>query len=270
MVRELQERCVSDEHNFDPKKFSDNLRDSIHDQIHRNIHDSANWRDEKQGTRRRPMVIGIDLRGRGRGGIVAGGILVLIGLAFLLDNLGIISISYLWRFWPMLVILAGVLNFLYRHRPWGTLLMLAGIVFQLNQLGITHFGWAQFWPMILIGLGLLVLWGSLEWGNKPILSSSREGDPRTTLNAAIFGGVELDLTEANMQANETTLAITTIFGGVDMRIPPTWQVAFRGAPIFGGIEDKTRTARVADPTNSNLKTLVITGAVIFGGLKIKN
>jgi len=292
VVRELQERCVSDEHNFDPKKFSDNLRDSIHDQIHRNIHDSANWRDEKQGTRRRPMVIGIDLRGRGRGGIVAGGILVLIGLAFLLDNLGIISISYLWRFWPMLVILAGVLNFLYRHRPWGTLLMLAGIVFQLNQLGITHFGWAQFWPMILIGLGLLVLWGSLEWGNKPILSSSREGDPRTTLNeavifgglerrmasqdfqggdiTAIFGGVELDLTEANMQANETTLAITTIFGGVDMRIPPTWQVAFRGAPIFGGIEDKTRTARVADPTNSNLKTLVITGAVIFGGLKIKN
>jgi predicted membrane protein len=292
VVPELQERSVSDEHKFDPKKFGDDLRDSIHDQIHRNIHDSANWKYEKQGTRRRPTVIGIDLRGRGRGGIVAGGMLVLIGLAFLLDNMGIISIRYLWRFWPMLVILAGVLNFLYRHRPWGTLLMLAGIVLQLNQLGITHFGWAQFWPMILIGLGLFVLWGSLEWGNKPILSGSREGDPRTTLNeavifgglerrmtsqdfqggdiTAIFGGIELDLTEANMQANETTLAITTIFGGVDMRIPPTWQVAFRGAPIFGGIEDKTRTARVADPTNSNLKTLVITGAVIFGGLEIKN
>jgi len=87
---------------------------------------------------------------------------------------------------------------------------------------------------------------------------------------AIFGGVELDLTEANIQGTEATLAITAIFGGVEVRIPPTWQVAFRGAPIFGGIEDKTRTARVNDPTNSSLKVLVITGAVIFGGLEIKN
>jgi len=87
---------------------------------------------------------------------------------------------------------------------------------------------------------------------------------------AIFGGVELDMTEANMQAKEATLAITAIFGGVEIRVPPNWQVAFRGAPIFGGIEDKTRTARVEDPANSNLKVLVITGAVIFGGLEIKN
>ncbi len=241
---------------------------------------------------RRPLVIGLALRGRGRGGMVVGAIIVLVGLAFLLDNMGIISISYLWRFWPMLVVLAGVLNFIYRHRPWGTFLVLAGVLLQLNQLGKIHFGWAQFWPLMLIALGLLVLWGSLERGNRPVLSSSKEGDPRTTLNeavifgglerrmtsqdfqggdiTAIFGGVELDLTEAKIQANEATLAITAIFGGVEMRIPPTWQVAFRGAPIFGGIEDKTRTARVNDPANSEIKTLVITGAVIFGGLEIKN
>ncbi len=87
---------------------------------------------------------------------------------------------------------------------------------------------------------------------------------------AIFGGIELDLTEANIQTNEATLAITAIFGGVEVRVPPNWQVAFRGAPIFGGVEDKTRTSRVVDPANPNLKVLVITGAVIFGGLEIKN
>jgi hypothetical protein len=47
-------------------------------------------------------------------------------------------------------------------------------------------------------------------------------------------------------------------------------VAFRGSPIFGGVEDKTRTARVDDPAIPHPKTLVITGAVIFGGLEIKN
>ena len=170
--------------------------------------------------------------------------------------------------------------------------MFAGVVLQLNELGITHFGWASFWPMMLIALGLFIMWGSSQWSSKPVASTSRGGDPRTTLNeavvfgglerrmtsqdfqggdiTAIFGGIELDLTEANIQANEATLAITAIFGGVEVRVPPNWQVAFRGAPIFGGVEDKTRAARVVDPANPNLKVLVITGAVIFGGLEIKN
>ena len=289
---------MSDEHNFDAKKFSDDPRDSarrfkddLHEQIHRTIHDSANWRSERQGTRR-PLVVGLDLRGRGRGGMFVGAIVALVGLAFLLDNLGIIAIGKLWQFWPLAVVCVGGLNFASRHRAWGTFLILAGALLQLNQLGKIHFGWAQFWPLMLIALGLFIFWGSLEWKNRPIPYPTKEGDPRTTLNeavvfgglerrmtsqdfqggdvTAIFGGVELDLTEATMQANEATLAITAIFGGVEIRIPPSWQIAFRGAPIFGGIEDKTRTARVPDPANSDLKTLVITGAVIFGGLEIKN
>jgi len=272
---------VSDEPNFDPKKFKDDL----HDQIHRDIH-------ERIRGARRPLVVGLDLRGRGRGGMVTGAIIVLVGLAFLLNNMGIISIGNPFRFWPLLVVFVGVSNFISRHRAWGAFLVLAGVLLQLNELGIIHIGWAAFWPMMLIALGLFVLWGSLEWHSKPVAFKSSTSDPRTTLNeavvfgglerrmtsqdfqggdvTAIFGGVELDLTEANMQANEATLAITAIFGGVEIRVPPTWQVAFRGAPIFGGIEDKTRTARVDDPANPNLKVLVITGAVIFGGLEIKN
>lgn len=290
---------MSDERNSNRNKFGEDLRDSvrrfkddIHDEIHRNIHDNIFWTQEKDGTRRRPMVIGIALRGRGRGGMIMGVIVVLIGLAFLLDNLGYISIDSLWRYWPLLLVLAGVLNFTSRHRAWGAFLVLGGILLQLNQLGKIHFGWAQFWPTALIVLGFFLIWGSLEGRSKGAISSSAGGDPRTTLNeavvfgglerrmtsqdfqggdvTAIFGGVELDLSEANMQANEATLAITAIFGGVEIRVPPTWQVAFRGAPIFGGIEDKTRTARAGDPANPNIKVLVITGAVIFGGLEIKN
>lgn len=307
-VREPQEHPVSDESNFDPKKFSEDIRnharkiseealnqakklsDDLHDEIHSTINDSLNRKSRNRGARR-PMVVGIALGGRGRSGVATGAILILVGVAFLLDHMGYISIGYLWRFWPLLIVVAGIVNFIWNHRAWGILLMLAGAVLQLNQLGITHFGWAQFWPMILIGIGILVLWGALEGKKRPVFSGSPETDPRTTLNEAvvfgglerrmtsqdfrggevttIFGGVELDLSEANMQAEEATLAVTAIFGGVEIRVPPTWQVVFRGAPIFGGIEDKTRTARVQDPT-ANLKSLVITGAVIFGGLELKN
>lgn len=290
---------MSDEQKPDPDKFKDDARswaskfkDDLRDSIHRDIHDRIHRNiNDNFGRRRRPMVIGIDLRG-GRGGMLTGAILVLIGLAFLLEHMGIISIGDPRRFWPLLVVLVGALNLMSRRYAWGTFLVLVGVLLQLNQLGVTHFGWAAFWPLLLIALGLFILWGSFEWRNKAIAFKSKTGDPRTTLNeavvfgglerrmtsqdfqggdvTAIFGGVELDLTEANMQASEATLAITAIFGGVEIRVPPSWQVVFRGSPIFGGIEDKTRTARVEDSASSNLKMLVITGAVIFGGLEIKN
>ena len=289
---------MSDEHNLNPKKLRDEFRDAarkfkddLHEQIHRNVHDSMNWGSSTAGRRRGPLVVGLDLRAGGRGGLLIGAVLVLVGLALLLDHMGYVSVYALWRFWPLSVVLAGVLNFVSRNRPWGVFLMAAGVLLQLNELGITHFGWRDFWPMMLIALGILVLWGSLGWSKRSPVSVSTGADPRTTLNeavvfgglerrmisqdfqggdiTAIFGGVDLDLTEAHILGNEAILSITAIFGGVELRIPVGWQIAFRGAPIFGGIEDKTRNARVDDPATP-LKTLVITGAVIFGGLEIKN
>ncbi len=274
---------------FDRRKF----KDELHDRIHRDVHDALNFAGiRREG--RRPVVIGIHLGGRS-GGFAAGAILILIGLAFLLDHLGYISIGYLWRFWPMLLVVAGVINVTTReHRVWGILLILAGSILQLNHLGITHFGWGDLWPMALIAIGIVVMWGSLQWRNKHPTFMSGGSDPRTTLQEAVvfgglerrmtsqdfqggrinavFGGVELDLTEANIQADEATLEINAVFGGVELRVPASWQVAYRGAPIFGGIEDKTRTPVLGsnDPASSKPKTLVITGAIIFGGLEIKN
>src|SRR5207302_7058029 len=212
-ARELQENFVSDEHNFDPKKLSDDFRDAarkfkndLHEQIHRNIHDNLNRGNDKEGRRRRPLVVGIDLRGRGRGGILMGAILVLVGIAFLLDHMGYVSVYSLWsRFWPLLVVLAGVVNFASRNRPWGLFLMAAGVLLQLNQLGITHFGWRDFWPMLLIAIGILVLWGSFGWSKKPAVSSPTVGDPRTTLNeAVVFGGLERRMT------SQTTASLSVV------------------------------------------------------------
>jgi len=274
---------VSDENKFDPQKLAEELRDQIHGKI----------RDRMTG-RRSPMVVGIRLGSRPYGGgLVWGMILVLFGVALLLDHLGIISFDRLWRFWPLLLIFAGLVNFRSPERRfWGIILLFAGVILQFNQLGLAHFGWGDFWPFLLIAAGLLLMWNTLDARKRRSEVSPAGSDPRTTLNeavvfgglerrmtsqdfqggdvTAIFGGVELDLTEANMQANEAILAITAIFGGVEVRVPSSWQVAYRGSPIFGGVEDKTRTARVDDPANPNPKTLVITGAVIFGGLEIKN
>jgi predicted membrane protein len=206
--------------------------------------------------------------------------------------MGYVSIDRLWRFWPLLLVCAGIPNIMRRERRlWGILLITGGVLFQLNELGFAHFRWNDIWPILLIATGLMLMWGALEARRRP--SAPLPGDdPRTTLNeaaifggverrvtsqdfqgghiSAIFGGVEIDMTDASMQADETTLEINAIFGGVEIRVPETWQVAFRGTPIFGGIADKTRVGRTTDLSDPRRKVLILTGAVIFGGVEIKN
>jgi predicted membrane protein len=177
------------------------------------------------------------------------------------------------------------------NRFWGVSLIAAGLILQLNELGIAHFKWSDIWPILLILGGLTLMWGAFEARRNPS-APSIGGDPRTTLEDsaifsgverrvtsqdfkggrinAVFGGVELDLTDANMQADEATMEINAIFGGVELRVPETWQVAFRGTPIFGGISDKTRVGRTVNVDDPSRKVLILTGAVIFGGVEIKN
>jgi predicted membrane protein len=274
---------VSDEKKFDNEKFRDDLRDHIHSRI-----------DESLKGRRGSIVAGMQLGYRAYGGgLLSGALLILVGIAFLLDHMGIISIDHLWRFWPILLIVAGISRVTTpAHRFWGILLIAAGTLLELNQLGIAHFGWADFWPIVLISAGLMVIWNSLRSKTGTTAPPTQGGDPRLTVNGvaifsglerrmttqdfqgghvtAIFGGIELDLTEANMQADEATLEVNAIFGGAEIRVPDTWQVSYRGGPIFGGVEDKTRIRRSEDMAGSKPKVLHITGLVAFGGLEIKN
>ncbi len=279
---------MSDEKNFDSKKLSDDLRD----RINREVHSRFNAAGEDSGKRRGPLVVGIHLCGRGTSGLFWGALLVLGGIALLLDHMGIISVDRLWRFWPLLLVCAGIPNVMRReHRIWGILLITGGVLLQLNELGVAHFRWNDIWPILLIAAGLMLMWGAIEARRRPS-SPTGGGDPRTTLNEsaifggierrvtsqdfqgglinAVFGGVEIDLTDANMQADEATLEINAIFAGVELRLPETWQVAFRGTPIFGGVSDKTRVSRTVDLSDPRRKVLILTGAVIFGSVEIKN
>jgi predicted membrane protein len=292
---------VSDESNFDPKKPRDDLRDSVHkfkenlrDQIHQTVEEGLSWKNENRGTPRRPVVIGIRLGRRSYfGGMFWGVILTVVGLGLLLDHMGIISIDRLWQFWPLLLVIAGIFNLRCReHRFWGLLLILGGAFLQGRELGLPYFGWVQFWPLVFISAGLLLMWNAIEARKLPAPSPGAASDPRTTVSgvalfsglerrvttqdfqggnlSAVFGGIELDLTEANMQGNEATLEINAVFGGAEIRVPDTWLVSYQGAPIFGGVEDKTRLRRSEDPADPARKTLILTGSVIFGGLEIKN
>jgi predicted membrane protein len=253
-------------------------------------------RQQSSGEVQRPKVM---LLGDFHWGFAWGLIIVLVGLALLLHHMGVIPFDPVARFWPLLLVVFGVMNLLTRSgRFFGFLLVLAGAFLQLNKLGITHLSFADLWPIALIAIGLLLMWGSLETRGflhakaKALQDFGRQlggatGGPPTMLNAvavfggcerrvgaqnfqggratAVFGGIELDFRDADMDA-EAILEINCVFGGVEIRVPESWHVHSRSLPVFGGYEDKTR-----QPNNpGKTKTLIVTGMVVFGGVEIKN
>lgn len=220
-----------------------------------------------------------------------GGVVLFVGVVLLLDHMGVISAAGLWRFWPMILVLAGIVNLLDEcKRIWGVCLLIAGVLLQLGQFGIVHVTWALLWPILIIGVGLSLMWGSIR-ARKSI---DERGDVVTgpgTLNelaifsgvekrimgknfrggrlVAIFGGIEIDMWQAEMEGDTAILHVDAIFGGVELRVPDTWLVSSEGQGVFGGYSDSTH---LRPPTDSNetRKTLVVRGMAMFGGVEIRN
>jgi predicted membrane protein len=84
---------------------------------------------------------------------------------------------------------------------------------------------------------------------------------------AIFGGAELDFSQAQLSDEPNKLEMVCVFGGASLIIPPDWNVQINVVSILGGFADK----RHLPNTNSieNQKMLIIKGISIFGGGEIK-
>ncbi len=101
-------------------------------------------------------------------------LLITIGLIFLGNNLGLIpdvGWDTIWRFWPVLLILAGLNDLIRREGiAWPILLIGTGIFFLLNNFGPrVWISWTQIiqlWPILLIAAGIdLVFKGESGWFN---------------------------------------------------------------------------------------------------------
>ena len=264
------------------EEFEQRLKEKISDRVHERIQRSLDRREER---RRR-----WENRGPGAG-IALGGIIVLVGLALLLDNMGIVSFRDVWRYWPVLLIVYGVSRVLSCHRTsgyiWGGAIALIGTFLLLDNLDVVFFNAALIWPLVIIAFGLSMLVRAIDRrrsvegapaSSGPVLnvvaifSGSRRSvdsqDFRGGEVVAVFGGIRLDLRRAAMTVDRAVLEINAVFGGVEIRVPETWLVTMKGAGVFGGFDDKTIHPK-PDP-NVKMPELVITGASVFGGTSVSN
>lgn len=235
-----------------------------------------------------------------------------LGVIFLLDQMGIVSGHYVFRyFWPAIFIFLGLDSLLFSRgvgRSGGIFFTLLGAILLLGNLGYLHFRWTIVWPFILIYWGVWLLFRSLRrqiWGRadqedwerrvnywvnqRPSRAAqfeeSDEGSFRlealfstvkrriTAKNftggkmEAVFGEVELDLREAEMEGDSAVLKADAVFGSGTILVPNTWVIRNLGSPMMGEYADRTNQR---PPEGAGAKQLVIRGGAVFGSIIIKN
>jgi hypothetical protein len=78
---------------------------------------------------------------------------------------------------------------------------------------------------------------------------------------AWYGGIEVDLSEAEL-APGARLSVGTLFGGVEIKTPPTWRVDSSVTALAGGVD-------VAEPPqDESAPVLTLDGTAVFGGIEV--
>ncbi|MDX2150804.1 MAG: DUF5668 domain-containing protein [Bryobacteraceae bacterium] len=223
-------------------------------------------------------------------GLWVGAFFIVFGSILLLDRLDFIEARTIFRFWPAVLVVLGFTKLVSSHdtgnRLFGGMLTAIGAVLLSNAIGLTDIRFRDLWPLAIIAAGVGLLIEALKGPRSELPSADTEhvmqefaifggsnhryrtqrfqGGAAT----AIFGGLEPDLRQAEIDGDVAEINTTAIFGGIVLKVPEHWTVVLRGVPIFGGFEDKTYHPRPGDATRT--KTLIVRGAAIFGGIEVKN
>ena len=103
------------------------------------------------------------------------------------------------------------------------------------------------------------IFGGIE--DKIIAQDFRDGEA-----VAILGGIDLDLRQAELSNGQATLEVTSIFGGIRLRVPRGWRVNLRNVTLFGSVEHNREQPAPEDETGE----LTIVGTALFGGLEVSD
>ena len=241
---------------------------------------------------------------RNRRGSLVALAMILVGALLFLENLDILPIRNIGAYWPVAMVVWGVIMIEHRRDTqsliWSSVVIVAGILLVLGNLHIIHVTAGVIWPLLLIAFGLTMLTGKCRWQSadwRPRMrewaSTHREGnffgnrvaesvvfssaDRRVESQGfeggkveAVFGGIDLDLTGATITTPDrrAVLRADAVFGGIEITVPRTWRVERIGSAVFGSFEDKTIPPRPESGVEP--PTLVIRGDAVFGAVVIKN
>ena len=220
------------------------------------------------------------------GNILWGIVFIIVGLIFGLNALGITDINIFFDgWWTLFIIIPSSISIVKERGGIGNFIWLTiGIVLLLAAqqiIDISEIGKLIF-PAILIALGMGMIFkdtvrSKINDKVKELNKENREeyyatfsgqklnftGDEFKGANTnAIFGGVDIDLRNANITQDQIINA-TAVFGGIDVLVPNNINVKVVSNSIFGGVDNKVKSY------NENLPTIYIKAFCLFGGVEVK-
>lgn len=240
-------------------------------------------------------------KGKTRGKLIAGVLIILFGLLYLFRELGLHIPRWIFS-WEMILIGVGIV-ILIRHkfqRLSGYILIAIGLIFKLDEFYPDFINFRFLFPIGIILFGASMIYkakfgsrGTKKWkkmsGNSDFFGlGDTEISPDDFVDAVsifgsikkqvttknfkgadlftLFGGTEINLMHADFQGR-ALIEMTTVFGGAEIIIPSDWSVRSEMTSVFGGLEDN-RIKR-ANEDNSE-KVLILKGTCVFGGVEIKS
>ncbi|MFO7790614.1 MAG: LiaF-related protein [Bacteroidales bacterium] len=224
--------------------------------------------------------------------VFIGLVLIGAGIIWLGSNLGFVDpvVKEYIISWQALLIALGIMGlFGGRHNLWISIaLIFTGGLFmyaKFNDMPVEAS--LVFWPGILIlaGIAFLTKIGDIKKLRKEMMQHSVNGDVLNDTNifggnkfnvtskhfrggqiSCVFGGSEIDLTNAELDEGEQKLDVSCVFGGTKLVVPADWDVVIEVTGILGGFTDKRHI--VDNGRIDYSRRLRITGACVFGGGEI--
>jgi predicted membrane protein len=197
---------------------------------------------------------------------VIGVFLVLMGVVLALDQLGLVQANHVLRFWPVALIILGLVM-LQRGERQGALRALVVIVvggwLLLNTLGLVSLDlWGFIWPLLLVFFGARIMMHNQGSGSNT--SPDQPGAANPTAGTTSTGQTGPGYAPAAPNSGEPVHAsLFALLSGIKRR----WgKSAFRGAEVtafMGGCELDLRDALM-----SSGELAVVDVFVVMGGVNI--
>jgi predicted membrane protein len=219
--------------------------------------------------------------------LVLGLLVIASGAAMLADRFGLLNSWTLFNtLWPIGLIVLGIAALLQSStRPMGVLSIVAGaLLFARERHWIDFDIWQIIPPILLLWIGGIIVWRAFSptpfrpapedrpdnYISSNVVFSGTDLRPvsRSFTGAnlsSVFGGIKLDLSDADIQGDTAVIDLFAMFGGIELHVPSNWTVRTDTAVVMAGLSDNRRPTN--EPSN---KTLILRGTAIFAGVDIRN
>lgn len=180
---------------------------------------------------------------------VGGGILIGVGVFFLIPRISGLGYDWVSTYWPMLFVLIGILLLFKLWKPGNT-------IFKEG----TRFSNDTFYKS---ADGFVTSNNAFGSVSQIVLDPVFKGAKITNT----FGSTVIDLRHTSLDAPETYIDIDCSFGGIEIFVPRNWTVKSNLHHFFSGNDDKRYWGNdVPDSTH----LLIIRGNISFSGVEIKS